>query len=312
MPEGPEAGEVSIVWSVGAVAERLGLSASTLRTWERRYDVGPSHRTAGGHRRYTETDIERVTLIQRLIGRGAPAMEAARAAHAVAEDDLARALDDADDPNGEDHVADLDHGQVIDAIIRAARDYEPTRIGALVAGIMRRDGVVVAWTGVIAPALIRIGLEWSEGNLGIEAEHLASEIIVSELRAHTRALGRLDTSGPTIVLASAEDDLHSMPLVALEACLAESGLACHVLGSQFPAGALASMSANLRPTVVFVWASLPRDGDDQMWQVVTTMGPPTTVILGGPGWPHGSASQGYATLSASLEGTAARITSLVG
>lgn len=298
-----------MVWNVGAVAERLGISASTLRTWERRYDVGPSHRTSGGHRRYTESDIERVTLIQRLIGQGAPPMEAARVAHAVPEEGLAKALVDA---HVEDHVADLDHEQVIDGILRAARDYDPTRIGALVTGTLRRDGVIAAWTGVIAPALIRIGLEWSEGNLGIEAEHLSSEVIVSELRAHTRSLGRLDTSGPTIVLASAEDDLHSMPLIALEAGLAEAGLACHVLGSQFPAAALASMTANLRPTVVFVWASLPRDADDQMWQVVTGMTAPTSVILGGPGWPHRSAAQGGAAISASLEATVTRITSLVG
>lgn len=298
-----------MVWNVGAVAERLGISASTLRTWERRYDVGPTHRTSGGHRRYTETDIERVTLMQALIGRGAPPMDAARFAHAVAVVDLPKALTDA---VVDDHGSDLDHGQIINAIIASAREYEPTRIGSLVAGCLRRDGVTKAWTGVIAPAMIRIGQEWSAGRIGIESEHLTSEVVITELRAHTRAASRVDTGGPTIVLASAEDDLHSMPLIALQAGLADAGLACHVLGAQFPAKALASITASLRPTIVFVWASLERDQDDEMWRVVTGMAPPTTVILGGPGWPRLPEGRGNTSRSVSLESTIARITSLVG
>ena len=43
-----------IEWPVGVVADWLGIPASTLRTWERRYGLGPSERTRGGHRRYTE------------------------------------------------------------------------------------------------------------------------------------------------------------------------------------------------------------------------------------------------------------------
>ena len=299
----------AIVWNVGSVADRLGISASTLRTWERRYGIGPTHRTAGGHRRYTETDIERVMLIKALIARGAPPMEAARMAQSTSIDGLAKALVEA---AGDDHGDDLDHPEVVDGIIAASRDYEPERIRSLVGGALRRDGAIDAWTGVIAPALIRIGREWSEGRLGIEAEHLTSEVVVGELRAHTRAAGRLDSSGPTIVLASAESDLHSMPLIALEAALADAGRACHVLGAQFPAKALASMTANLRPTIVFVWASLPRTEDDEMWQVVTSMVPPTTAILGGPGWPDRPDARGQATVSVSLKSTVARITSLVG
>ncbi|REK73066.1 MerR family transcriptional regulator [Aeromicrobium endophyticum] len=308
-PLAADGAPAAIVWNVGSVAERLGISPSTLRTWERRYGVGPTHRTAGGHRRYTETDIERVTLIKALIARGAPPMEAARVAQTTAVDDLGTALVDA---SGDDHGDDLEHHQIVDGIIAASRDYEPDRIRSLIAGALRRDGVIGAWTGVIAPALINIGREWSEGRLGIEAEHLTSEVVVGELRAHTRAAGRLDSNGPTIVLASAESDLHSMPLIALEAALADAGRACHVLGAQFPAKALASMTANLRPTIVFVWASLPRTEDDEMWQVVTSMVPPTTAILGGPGWPDRPDARGQATVSVSLESTVARITSLVG
>jgi DNA-binding transcriptional MerR regulator len=46
--------------SIKAVATELGVSAPTLRSWERRYGLASSERTAGGHRRYTDGDVDRL------------------------------------------------------------------------------------------------------------------------------------------------------------------------------------------------------------------------------------------------------------
>ncbi len=51
---------------VGVVAERLGLSVRTLHHWEEKGLVTPSHRSSGGFRLYTETDVERLLLIRRM------------------------------------------------------------------------------------------------------------------------------------------------------------------------------------------------------------------------------------------------------
>ncbi|MGI9196332.1 MAG: MerR family transcriptional regulator, partial [Candidatus Nanopelagicales bacterium] len=37
--------------TVAAVARRLGVAPATLRTWDRRYGVGPTEHAAGSHRR---------------------------------------------------------------------------------------------------------------------------------------------------------------------------------------------------------------------------------------------------------------------
>ena len=54
-----------------------GIAAPTLRSWDRRHGVGPSLRTSGNHRRYTELDIRRVLLMSRLTAQGVPAQSAA-------------------------------------------------------------------------------------------------------------------------------------------------------------------------------------------------------------------------------------------
>ncbi len=73
----------TVGFSVGAVARRLGVAPSTLRTWNRRYGIGARELSPGRHRRYTAEDIVRLEHMQKLILRGAAPADAARAAMAA-------------------------------------------------------------------------------------------------------------------------------------------------------------------------------------------------------------------------------------
>lgn len=68
--------------TVAAVARRLGVAPATLRTWDRRYGLGPSEHTAGSHRRYSATDVGRLMVMRRLTLEGVPPAEAAGIARA--------------------------------------------------------------------------------------------------------------------------------------------------------------------------------------------------------------------------------------
>lgn len=65
---------------VAAVARRLGVAPATLRTWARRYDLGPSAHTAGAHRQYSEQDLARLMVMRRMTLEGYSPAEAARVA----------------------------------------------------------------------------------------------------------------------------------------------------------------------------------------------------------------------------------------
>lgn len=106
---------------VAAVARRLGVAPATLRTWDRRYGIGPSGHTTGRHRRYAPADIARLELMQRALLRGATPAEAAeyalRVSTAPAPPDAvrfelvgvqrlpARGLDPGFDPEAESVIA---------------------------------------------------------------------------------------------------------------------------------------------------------------------------------------------------------------
>jgi DNA-binding transcriptional MerR regulator len=58
------------IYSIGACARISGLSSHTLRKWESRYGAVKPKRTEGGTRRYTASDLERLSLLGALVEAG--------------------------------------------------------------------------------------------------------------------------------------------------------------------------------------------------------------------------------------------------
>jgi MerR family transcriptional regulator, light-induced transcriptional regulator len=62
----------TVSYSIGAVARLTGIPVDTVRMWERRYGVVQPQRNEGNKRRYSASDVARLTLIRRLVDRGNP------------------------------------------------------------------------------------------------------------------------------------------------------------------------------------------------------------------------------------------------
>ena len=274
-----EDASAALTWGVGAVSQRLGVASSTLRTWERRYEVGPTFRTAGGHRRYTAHDIERVEIMRRLLDRGVTPREAARSAHALDPTELAALV--AGELPGD---SSMTREEFVDAVLGAVKAVDPDRLSGLFGGVLRRHGVLEAWPDLLSPALIAIGEGWVAGEVDIVGEHVASERLMAELRLHTRSFAASPTGRSAVVLASAEEDQHSLPVYALESALAEQGRGSLVLGARVPWESLAGLARDTDPEVIFVWATLERHFDGPLMKTITELPEQTRLVLGGPGW----------------------------
>jgi hypothetical protein len=83
--------------TVAAVARRLGVAPPTLRTWDRRYGLGPSAHTAGAHRRYSPADVARLMVMRRLTLEGVAPSDAAKIALATALTPEGRPIQPEDD-----------------------------------------------------------------------------------------------------------------------------------------------------------------------------------------------------------------------
>jgi DNA-binding transcriptional MerR regulator len=56
-----------LYWSIGEVADELGVNTSLIRYWEKEFNTIKPKRTGKGDRSYTQKDIEQLRRIQHLV-----------------------------------------------------------------------------------------------------------------------------------------------------------------------------------------------------------------------------------------------------
>ena len=259
--------------TVAAVARRIGVAPATLRTWARRYGLGPSGHEAGEHRKYRTEDLAKLIMMRRLIVAGVTPAEAAE-----------QALAHQGDLNLEQIIKSVhDRSDVVDAIVSAAQSLDHNFVEALFRQEISQFGVIDSWHEVMVPVLIIVGDIWAQTGEGIEVEHLLSESITNVLRDFAREIKSPINPRP-VLLASVGEELHCLALHALNAALAEINIECQVMGARTPLSALSTVVTHSAPPAVFLWAQLAKNGDPIFFKDIPKVRPAPRVVLGGPGW----------------------------
>jgi len=280
--------------TVSAVAHRLGVAPATLRTWARRYGLGPSEHSAGEHRRYSAADLARLQTMRRLTLEGVPPGEAARVALAQPFVETG-ARDDAPLPDREGRLGGRRGGPggrvlalpgadgAVRGLGRAAMALDAHAVTALVREEVERSGVLHTWDHVLRPVLVAVGARWAATGEGVEVEHLLSDCTAVVLRELAAAAPELPGRRP-VLLSCAPEEHHALPLHALAAGLAERGIGVRTLGPAMPASALHAAVRRTGPAALFVWSQLPGTADPAVLEALPVTRPATAVVVGGPGW----------------------------
>jgi len=259
--------------SVSAVARRIGVAPATLRTWARRYGIGPSSHEAGSHRKYCPEDLAKLTVMRRLISAGVAPADAAEQAKAhqgeVVIEEISSLCRECD--------------ETINAILNAVNALDSLFVETMLRNEIAENGIISAWQEVFVPVLTKVGTEWEKSGKGIEIEHMLTEILKRVLRESAAEIVVPINARP-VLLASVGEELHSLALHALSAALAERGIETHFLGARTPVEAISSMVARFAPPAVFLWAQLPVNGDPKFVTDLPAVRPAPRIIIGGPGW----------------------------
>lgn len=259
--------------TVAAVARRIGVAPATLRTWDRRYGLGPTLHEAGSHRRYCPADLAKLTLMRRLISIGVAPSDAAEQAKAH---------------KGAVKIAKLvnnfeNREELVDALHRAASILDKSFIETVLRKDIAEHGVIASWTEVIVPLLVIVGDEWERTGAGIEVEHMLSELLKSIMREGVPEIKKPKNAQP-VLLAAVGEEVHCLALHALAAALAERGIESFFLGARTPLEAIDAMVRRSAPPAIFLWAQLKHNGDEKFFREIPAIRPTPRIILGGPGW----------------------------
>ncbi|WP_309029749.1 MerR family transcriptional regulator [Streptomyces alfalfae] len=284
---GPEDAGVS----TGALARRLGVSPTTLRTWDRRYGLGPARREPGHHRRWSERDVAMVEEMGRLTAAGVPPAEAAHAALKLTGEEPSAPVPRPRRARRTRPSAPEMFVRQRKGLARAATRLDASAVQELLTTAVERHGLVDAWQEVITPTLHAVGRKWEEaGDRYVEVEHLLSWHVSRTLHRCATAPVAPSAAAP-LILACVPGEQHSLPLEALSAALGELGVPQRMFGAAVPVEAVSAAARRTGPPVVFLWsqsrstASVPlaRHLADLRWGVRGARGRPV-VMLGGPGW----------------------------
>jgi DNA-binding transcriptional MerR regulator len=265
--------KVQELLTVAAVARRIGVAPATLRTWARRYGLGPSDHHEGEHRRYCPEDVAKLTMMRRLIVAGVTPADAAEQAKnfkgQVKISKFVREIEVRED--------------VVAAIYKALQALDSPYVVESIRHEIDTYGVESAWSDVIAPTLILIGEEWQNNQKGIEVEHLFTEILNRAF--HERVVNLKKPLNPRpVLLAAVGDEIHSLPIHALAAALCERNVETYVLGARTPLEALSAMVTKCAPPAIFLWAQLSKNAADKYWREIPAVRPAPRIVVGGPGW----------------------------
>lgn len=264
-----------LVLTIGAVAQRLGVAVPTLRSWDRRYGLGPSSRDPGRHRRYTAGDLAKLRTMIELTGEGVPPAAAARIVQGGEPDSPTLR-----DGGGTDALAVGRVERTVRGLARSASRLDVPGVRRQVEKCVQQRGVQRTWQEVLIPLLNSIGDNFERGaEDAVAVEHVATAGIVPVLRT-TRVpeeRGRLPA-----LLSCAPEEQHSLPMEALHAALAERGTSSRFLGARVPAGTAITVARRLRPRTVAIWSSAAATARKS--DVAGIAEHCSQLLLCGPGW----------------------------
>lgn len=257
-----------------------------LRVWERRYEAVRPGRSAGGQRRYSDADIERLRLLHAATRGGRAIGQIA----ALPTDEIARlAAEDSAERGGATVDAQLAPGEraadLVEGAIALTRAMDAPRLEALLRRGLALFGVPVFVESVATPILRRIGDEWHAGRLTPSQEHLAAAVL-HDLIGETMRSVSAEEGAPRLIVATPAGERHAIGAAVVGAAAAADGWRVISLGTDLPAVEIAAAAAATGAAVVAVsllYVDDPERVTAELRSLRTLIPSSVELIAGGPG-----------------------------
>lgn len=248
-------------YNLKAVVQETGLKPDTLRAWERRYGVPEPDRTGGGHRLYSQRDIN---TLKWLLARQEEGMSISRAVglwqslqsegrdpfqvHPLSQSNQTETAYPAAELG--DTVIELRQGW-----IDACMAFDERRAELILTQAFSYYSPEVVCFELLQKALVEIGNGWYEGSVSVQQEHFASALAMRRLDSLLAA-----TPAPTragrIIVGCPPGDNHTFSPLLVTFLLRRRGWDVVYLGADVPTNRLHTTIEQTKPDLVVFSAQL--------------------------------------------------------
>ncbi len=235
-------------YNLRAVLKETGLTAATVRAWERRYGLPRPSRTPGGHRLYSPYELATLHWLKARIAEGltiSRAVDLWRQILATGRDPLADVVRPAPGPPAPTLEA------ARKGWVEACLGLDEPAAEQILDEAFSLHAVERICLGILTAGLAEIGELWFRRQATVQQEHFASQLATRRLDA------LLSTCPPpvrreTVLVASPPGEWHTFPLHVVSLLLRRRGYGVVYLGANVPLDRMLETVNAARPGLVIL------------------------------------------------------------
>ena len=244
------------------ISRMTEFSPALLRAWERRHNLLHPLRGSGGHRLYTEEDLQVLLRVRELIRQGRSIGEIAGLGRDVLLRQGAERFQEqvGDEPPKSEALGPeaLDAlSRHCDQIVEAALKMDNSAINRILDQSFSRVSPEAVIFEVIGPATHKIGELWAAGKCSVASEHMASGIFVHRLLKLVESAEPVRSELRPVIVACFPDEYHQLGALIVAYQLCRHGLRVNFLGAALPFEDLESACGVLQPSAILLSATRP-------------------------------------------------------
>ncbi|WP_432742361.1 B12-binding domain-containing protein [Methylobacter sp. G7] len=230
------------MYSIKAITLLTGLPAETLRAWERRYACVAPLRSDNNRRRYSQLDLEKLTLLSQLTSSGHTISKIANL-----NGDALRDLQQQVQVSAKDSQHPL-LKQIIDAVM----DYRIDRCELLLKRALVASEPLEYARDILLPALKKVGELWHEEKLSIAQEHMFTCCVNRIVFSMVNNLHNASANSPAILFATPSDEPHECGILLSCLLAASQQYRCYFLGANLPGKDIVEAAQHLQPDIIVI------------------------------------------------------------
>lgn len=234
---------IAPLYNIKAVVQATNISPSTLRAWERRYNMCQPQRSGSGYRLYSDRDIAIIRWLKSQVDAGMSISQAVAWLQTLTDEAANGDTATLPDPAGFVQKAavvmaperlDVQNFAALQArLLDALFAYDETTAEQILTSAFALYSIETVGEHIVLPAMIEIGEKWHNGELSVIREHYATNYLLHRLAALLRVVPNART-GPVIWIGCAPAELHEMGALLLAIYLRRAGYQVRYLGQDLP------------------------------------------------------------------------------
>lgn len=261
------------------ISKLLGLSPVTIRAWENRYNVVQPTRSEGGHRLYSDEDVEDLRWL--LVQTKEKGLSISHAAQMLQRKklEIPASISQPLSESGSNYLGL--QNDLYDALMNM--DIEKAdRIVDLGFSMYQLDDMNHK---VLVPLMIRVGDEWEQGVISVAQEHMVSEFVKQRYIQFFRLFER-NPALPKAIALCPSGERHEVGLLLFSLFLRRKGLDVVYLGADTPVEGIAEMLHQKNASWLCLSLTDSNRLDDTIEYIkhVLDVRPHVKIILGGKGF----------------------------